>query len=490
MKCKGGRRREEGRGRAGWWQGSASKKPFDETLLRAGTPALPTGLLSFLPAMQNYRVSLPLTDCGRGWRCKAGRWLCLLLLVALPVRAGEILGGRFKTVPDALYVNQAFEIHFELEVTFGSEVEDVRITDFPNNPELITVGRLETAVGSRVTRGTQTFTVHRFIAKARCHQPIDRVFQPHVHCMLVERRNAGFFSHWQSFPKQKPLEPFTLRVRPLPEAGRPADFSGAIGHFRLNGRLSQHIVQPGDIITLSLDLVGEGWLGDRAAMPVPPASPLFKSYPPKELLREAAHLKSEQVFIPQSTNATEIAAARFSFFNPATERYEESVAGPFRLTFGAAPAAAAAEEVRVIDTARPAVSAVQAQLITREQVDQTLRHSVPLLVAGGGVLAAFFVFFLLAGTHRVLAAGVGLLILAGGLGMGYRLRSKTTLSTRHLARRAEVRFAPSQTGAPLFTLNPGSTVVPLEQSGPWVRIDAAGRCGWIHADTLKHDATP
>jgi hypothetical protein len=308
--------------------------------------------------------------------------------------------------------------------------------------------------------------------------------------MLVERRNAGFFSHWQSFPKQKQLEPFTLRVRPLPEAGRPADFSGAIGHFRLNGRLSQHIVQPGDIITLSLDLVGEGWLGDRAAMPVPPASPLFKSYPPKELLREAAHLKSEQVFIPQSTNATEIAAARFSFFNPATERYEESVAGPFRLTFGAAPAAAAAEEVRVIDTARPAVSAVQAQLITREQVDQTLRHSVPLLVAGGGVLAAFFVFFLLAGTHRVLAAGVGLLILAGGLGMGYRLRSKTTLSTRHLARRAEVRFAPSQTGAPLFTLNPGSTVVPLEQSGPWVRIDAAGRCGWIHADTLKHDATP
>ena len=131
------------------------------------------------------------SSCGRGG---AGRWLSLLLLVALPVRAGEILGGRFKTVPDALYVNQAFEIHFELEVTFGSEVEDVRITDFPNNPELITVGRLETAAGSRVTRGTQTFTVHRFIAKARGHQPIDRVFQPHVHCMLVERRNAGFFS--------------------------------------------------------------------------------------------------------------------------------------------------------------------------------------------------------------------------------------------------------------------------------------------------------
>ncbi len=438
----------------------------------------------------NAQRSTPNFQRSNRGRGKAARWLCLLLLVALPVRAGEILGGRFKTVPETLYVNQAFEIHFELEVTFGSEVEDVRITDFPNNPELITVGRLETAAGSRVTRGTQTFTVHRFIAKARGHQPIDRVFQPQVHGMLVERRNAGFFSHWQSFPKQKQLEPFTLRVRPLPEAGRPADFSGAIGHFSLNGRLSQHIVQPGDIITLSLDLIGEGWLGDQAVMPAPPASPLFKSYPPKELLREATHLKNEQVFIPQSTNATEIAAVRFSFFNPATERYEESVAGPFRLTFGAAPAAGATEEVRVIDTARPAASAVQAQLITREQVDQTLRHSVPLLVAGGGVLAAFFVFFLLAGTHRVLAAGAGLLILVGGLGMGYRLRSKTTLTTRSLVRRAEVRFAPSQDGASLFTLNPGSAVVPLEQAGAWVRIDAAGRRGWLPADTLAQDVSP
>jgi len=106
------------------------------------------------------------------------------------------------------------------------------------------------------------------------------------------------------------------------------------------------------------------------------------------------------------------------------------------------------------------------------------------------VLVAFFVFFLLVGTHKVLAAGVGLLILVGSLATGYRLHSKTALSTRHLTRRAEVRFAPSQQSALLFTLNPGSTVVPLEQAGPWVRIDAAGRRGWLPAATLEGDATP
>ena len=248
-------------------------------------------------------------------------------------------------------------------------------------------------------------------------------------------------------------------------------------------------MQPGDIITLSLELSGEGWLGDQAAMPAPPDSPHFKRYPPKELLREATHLKSEQVFIPQSTNATEIAAVRFSFFNPATGKYEESVAGPFRLTFGVTQDAAVTEEVRVIDTAYPKTPVTHAQIITREQVDQTLRHSVPLLVAGGGVLVAFFVFFLLVGTHKVLAAGVGLLILVVSLATGYRLHSKTALSTRHLARRggAFCTLAAKRTALYAQSWQHGCAA---RTGRSWVRIDAGGRRGWLPAATLEGDATP
>jgi hypothetical protein len=410
--------------------------------------------------------------------------ICHLLLFTSAL-AGEIVGGRFYIVPEKVYANQAFDIHFELDVTFGSEVEDLRISDFPNNPDLITVGRLESVAGNRVTRGDQTLTVHHFVAKAHGLRPFDRTFTPTVQCMLVERRSAGFFSHWQSFPKQKQLEPFRLNIRPLPEADRPESFSGAIGAFRLTGRLSQTAVQPGDIVTLTLDLNGQGWLGDQAAMPVPSVPPLFKTYPAKEVLREATHLKTEQVFIPQSTNATVIAAVRFPFFNPATEKYEESVAGPFRLRFSGAPVTPKPDEVRVIDTSRPTPHDAPLQAVTLQQMNQTLRHAVPLLVISAGALAAFFVFFTLVNAHKRLAAIAALLVLSGGVGAGYLLSGKTDLSTRRLAHRADVVFAPSRSAATLFSLNPGAPVTPLEACDAWIRIDAAGRRGWLRAEALE-----
>jgi hypothetical protein len=205
------------------------------------------------------------------------------------------------------------------------------------------------------------------------------------------------------------------------------------------------------------------------------------------VLREATRLKTEQVFIPQNTNATEIAALRFCFFNPATGAYEESVAGPFRLTFDAAPAAARADDVRVIDTARQPASAppAQAASVTIARVNETVRHARPLLIGGACVLSAVFMFFLLYSWRKRLACLllIPLLVLAGWF--GHRLSGREETTSRTLARRVEVRFAPSASAATLFTLNPGTAVTPLESAPPWLRIDAAGRRGWIPSDTLQ-----
>ena len=34
------------------------------------------------------------------------------------------------------------------------------------------------------------------------------------------------------------------------------------------------------------------------------------------------------------------------------------------------------------------------------------------------------------------------------------------------------------------TFNPGTAVVPLENAGAWVRVDASGRRGWIPSSAL------
>jgi hypothetical protein len=299
----------------------------------------------------------------------------------------------------------------------------------------------------------------------------------------VQRRNVGFFSQWQSSPKQLQLAPFTLRLLPLPPAGRPENFSGAVGSFRIAGRLSQEAARPGDIITLTLDLAGQGWLNEAQA-PAPPASPLFKTYPAMEKLREPQRIQTEQVFIPQSTNATEIAAARFCYFNPARERYEECVAGPFKLALSDASSAPKTEDVRVIDTAAPATAEALPQTVSLERMHMTLRQALPLLIGSAGAIAAFFVFFLLYGRRTRLAFALGAALLAAGAGAGYALSGKADTTTRLTVTRAEVLFAPSRGAAALFPLGPGAAVTPLETAGAWVRIDASGRRGWIPAEAL------
>ena len=399
-----------------------------------------------------------------------------LMIAPATALCGDILGGRLYAVPERLYVNQLFEIHFELEVTAGSEVEDLRISDFPNNPDLITVGRLETLARQRVARDGKTVEVLRYAASARCHQPVSHTFKPIVQCMLVERRSVGFFSHSQSHPRQQRLSPFTLNVMPLPAEGRPANFSGAVGSFRLTGKLSKSAVRPGDIVTLSLELAGQGWLSD-AAMPQPAASPLFKSYPAKETSRSDMRITTEQTLIPQSTNALEIAAVVFNFFNPASGRYEESAAGPFRLTFEtAAPQAQTA--VRVIDTSLTDMHGMP-ESIPMERVQVSLRNLTPLLIVVGGTLAAFFGFFLLRPSHPRWAALLGALLLAAAVFAAKTFKDRQAGTQYMIGHRTEARFAPAYTAATLFTLNSGAVVTPLESHKGWLRVDSGGRRGWI-----------
>lgn len=406
----------------------------------------------------------------------------LFLLLAFSTFGGELFSGRLYTVPEKLYVNQPFEIHFDLELSPGSEVEDLRIHDFPNDSDLLSVGPMRSVSNTQGTRDGKAVSVLHFSADARCLNPVEQTFSPTLQCMIVERRTSGFFSHWQSHPAQISLAAFLLRVRPLPAAGRPASFSGAIGTFRLTGRLSPTVVRPGDITTLTLDLFGEGWLGS-AVPPEPAVTSLFKTYPAKETLREPLHVTTEQVLIPATTNATRIAAVSFSFFNPASERYETTSAGPFRLTFlqNEAPKA---DEVRIIQTTgRPAAAPRDGPALVIH-ADPTLRQAAPLIAVGLSAVIGLLLFFMLYGRHTRMALLAAAAALALGAASGHRLSGRTVNDTHVLAHRAEVRFAPSQTAAVLFSLNPGTPVIPLENVGIWTRIDASGLRGWITSSAL------
>jgi hypothetical protein len=140
--------------------------------------------------------------------------------------------------------------------------------------------------------------------------------------------------------------PVKVLVRPLPDAGKPADFSGAIGRFVLDVSAKPTTLRAGEPVTLSVRVGGQGNLATVAPPKfVPPEG--FKSYDPvvkskqTDELGLTAEKVFEQVIVPLSARASVIPPITFSYFDPEQARYATLSKGPIQLNVQEAPGGAA-----------------------------------------------------------------------------------------------------------------------------------------------------
>lgn len=61
--------------------------------------------------------------------------------------------------------------------------------------------------------------------------------------------------------EERVTEAVNLTIKPLPEQGKPADFAGAVGRFKLDGNLEASEVKAGEAVTLKLRITGDGNFG-------------------------------------------------------------------------------------------------------------------------------------------------------------------------------------------------------------------------------------
>ncbi|HEU5069501.1 MAG TPA: BatD family protein [Verrucomicrobiae bacterium] len=119
----------------------------------------------------------------------------------------------------------------------------------------------------------------------------------------------------------------TLDVLPLPETGRPATFTGAVGRFELAVSAGPTNVAVGDPITVRIQIHGRGSL-DSFTLPAQAAWKEFKIYPPTAKTDTTGELglegtkTFEQVVVPQNTEIKEIPPFEFSYFDPEKRAYE------------------------------------------------------------------------------------------------------------------------------------------------------------------------
>lgn len=121
-----------------------------------------------------------------------------------------------------------------------------------------------------------------------------------------------------------------LTVLDLPEEGRPENFSGAIGLFRVSGKptIDPTQAQVGEPMTLSFSLEGAGNF-DRFEAPALADDNGWRVYTPEEdfaptdRYRYQGRMDYKYVLIPRDESVSQTPAVSFSFFNPDTEKYEE-----------------------------------------------------------------------------------------------------------------------------------------------------------------------
>jgi len=145
-----------------------------------------------------------------------------------------------------------------------------------------------------------------------------------------------------------PSNQLTIHVRPLPEEGRPANFSGAIGQLKVAANAAPDSVDVGEPVTLHFIVSGEGNF-DYVKCPNLAPDPAWKSYVPSSKIdyHDESHTQGvktfEQAFIPQKNGNLPLPAASFSYFDPTTKQYVTvPVSLPSINVTGSLPAAATA----------------------------------------------------------------------------------------------------------------------------------------------------
>lgn len=364
-----------------------------------------------------------------------------LWLYALPsaAQAQPSVSVKIEADRDNIYCHETFELTLLIHSANLRLDKNMELLSLPDKNRL-RLGNFKELPVTRRRQGNQIYEVRRFRCKAYAMEPGIIDISPELVVTILTRERHTFFMTNVRTPRKIRVEPLTLSINPLPELGKPADFSGAIGQFSFNVDVVPADVAVGDLITAVMKIHGSGYLDEISPPRISPGRH-FKVYDPKLVLDKPSGEKAfEQIVIPQSTNAVEISAISFSFFNPRAGSYKTITSGPFPLTF-------------------------------HEKKSSSLQPYRPSPTPDESVGES--------GTKPARA--------------GFLKRLVAAFSTRFsggreaaVIRNETARLAPAHSAVASFDLTEGSVVRVLETYGNWAKISFGNKRGWMPRASFSH----
>jgi len=138
-------------------------------------------------------------------------------------------------------------------------------------------------------------------------------------------------------PKEARATPVQVRIKPLPEEGKPANFSGAVGRYRIAASVDRREMKAGEASNLTITIDGKGNLKSVTA-PTLPDMQQFRTYDivsSLNLRKDADTIQGSKTFktviVPRQSGKMTIPSIKFSFFDPETKAYREIASLPIEV---------------------------------------------------------------------------------------------------------------------------------------------------------------
>lgn len=122
--------------------------------------------------------------------------------------------------------------------------------------------------------------------------------------------------------------PIQVRVRPLPIAGKPAGFSGAIGTYQISAQVSQNTVETGQAFTLSVRIAGRGNIATLTAPQIPRIPGVIVNGPAATDTSTPTSRNYVYAVIPSQTGVLRIPAIVYTYFDPSRAVYATTQTAP------------------------------------------------------------------------------------------------------------------------------------------------------------------
>ncbi len=145
----------------------------------------------------------------------------------------------------------------------------------------------------------------------------------------------SFFQSYRSKTLNLSSDTISINVYDLPKEGKPANFSGAVGNFKLSSLLSKRTVMMNESLDFSITVSGEGniKLISEPSIVFPKNFDTFEPQISEDVYDAKNVVKGRKKFtytiVPTKSGKQEIPVINYSYFDPELKKYKEISTGPF-----------------------------------------------------------------------------------------------------------------------------------------------------------------